>query len=938
MPLLIPDANTSPNATTDANANITIKRKLVWLLLGVSGVSMAFVLLFSAWQQLSAIQQDTADKISAIAMAAGNASNAAIAFHDVNEARRLLNDNLEQHTDIVAAAIFDQSGAPFALYGLSALLPSHLAVLSEIEPNIHLFEAAAYSVHLIQVDNELVGALYLRADLSRVWRHFINQFILTAAGVSLAFFISLMLGLRLVQHFVKPINELAAAARRVSASKDYSVRVARHDADEVGLLVESFNSMLSEIEARDRVLANSQLELEGLVAFRTTELEAATVAAQAANVAKSQFLANMSHEIRTPLNGILGMIQLLQQGDNLNERQRLFINSLRDSSDSLRTLMSDVLDLSKIEAGQMTLERIGFDLRDLLDNALDLIAPMAMSKGVEVIGVPDVNLPCRAVGDSSKLRQVLNNLLSNAAKFTAHGEIQLLARPLFSDLNEKSRFTLEVEIRDTGIGIEQSAQSNIFEAFNQADSSTTRHYGGTGLGLTIVRQLIDKMDGRIELISAVGVGSRFRIQLPLGLDSGLHGGLKMDKPLSFSHATLQIVNPVLRKVIETQLQYWGIDIIEAPALNVSTLNISTLNTNTVYITDHELFAHADKLTGPDKSLHAAANIILAPIHRLIALDAELRYNNISQYKLLSRPLRLSRLRDALQARDTLNVSKNVSANITEALTHNTIKSGSAVVLLVEDNPANQLFMQETLHSLGVQVVLAENGFRALQHVKRKVFGLVLMDLHMPEMDGYEATIRIREWEAVHRPGQHVPIIALTADALLEAQNRCLAVGMNGSLIKPFLHADLVAQLTCWLGAHWANERTEKQITANIELDHCLNNEIISDLKENMSAEAYARTVSKFIVVSNQLSEALNLALIQQDIQQVAELLHQWKGSATTFGASKLPELCKSMELLARAGDLATVQSQRAALVAEFEQLKQALQQTVMQTPTPTPTL
>ncbi len=369
---------------------------------------------------------------------------------------------------------------------------------------------------------------------------------------------SLLLGMRLVQRIINPINELAVAARQVRAHKNYALRVDRHPQDEMGELVDSFNAMLAEIETRERELADSHNELERLVAQRTAQLEAAKVGAEAANVAKSQFLANMSHEIRTPLNGILGMAQLLQQSRNLGEKQRLFVNTIQSSSAALRDRISDVLDLAKIEAGHLELEHVDFDLRGLLDDVLELIAPQAMAKGVEVIGAPAPDLPGWAVGDPGRLRQVLNNLLSNAAKFTARGEIQLSARPGFG---ARAGFTLDVEVRDTGIGIPLAVQPQIFEMFRQGDGSITRNYGGSGLGLAIVRRLLDEMGGQVELVSATGVGSRFRIRLPLGVAAnGLGSGLELDAGLAPAEVCVRIGHPIVRNVIEAQLRHWGMAI------------------------------------------------------------------------------------------------------------------------------------------------------------------------------------------------------------------------------------------------------------------------------------------------------------------------------------------------------------------------------------------
>ncbi|MFA5082833.1 MAG: ATP-binding protein, partial [Hydrogenophilaceae bacterium] len=712
----------------------TIKHKLILLLLGVSGVGMGFVLAFSAWQQLSNIQADAADKLQAIARATGAAANAALAFRDKGAARVVLNDNLSEHAEIVAAAIYDRQGARFAVYGAAEHLPRELQETGEVGPLIRAFDPVAYLVNVVHVDGESVGLLYLRADLSQAWRHFYTQFALSAAGVLLAFSLSLLVGLRMVRRIVAPINELAAAALQVRQHQDYSLRVPRHTEDEAGDLVDSFNAMLAEIETRDRELADSHNELERLVAQRTAQMETAMREAEAANVAKSQFLANMSHEIRTPLNGILGMAQLLQQG-GLDEKQRLFVNTIRNSSEALRALISDVLDLAKIEAGRLELEHVAFDLRGLLNDALDLVAPQAMAKGVEVFGAPAPDLPGQAVGDPGHLRQVLNNLLSNAAKFTTRGEIQLSARPIFTG---GKCFTLEVEVRDTGIGIPASAQPHIFDVFYQGDGSITRHYGGSGLGLAIVQRLLAEMGGRIVLESTVGVGSSFRFRLPLETArAGLDCGLEPVAGAMPAAVCVRIGHPGVRQVIETQLRHWGIAIHHQ---SVAERLPPGRNGHMPCLLDYESLC-----PGPDAAddlvdlLGTAegddpAVIVLVPIHRLAELDAA---PHTAHLKWLHRPVRLCQLRDALLEQGIADAPAPDLA----------VRDGAgATLLLVEDNPTNQLVMTELLTGLGLRVVHAEDGRHALERFMAEHPDLVLMDLHMPGMDGYQATAGIRDWE------------------------------------------------------------------------------------------------------------------------------------------------------------------------------------------------
>ncbi|WP_165873564.1 ATP-binding protein [Parasulfuritortus cantonensis] len=895
-------------------ASAPIRRKLILLLLGVSGLGMLFVLALNAVQQLDALRVDATERLHAIGRATSAAGNAALAFRDEAAARDVLRDSLEGHREIVAAAVFDRDGQPFAQYGDSAHLPTGLLPSAAREPAIRPFHPVAVYVQPIRVDQETIGMLYLSADLSQAWRDFFVRFAVSAAGIAVAFGLSLLLGLRLVKRIVAPINELARTARRVRAGADYTLRATRRGDDEVGELVDSFNAMLTEIEARDRKLADSYEDLERLVAQRTAQLQAAKVQAEAASVAKSRFLANMSHEIRTPLNGILGLAQLLQQDGRLDDKQRLFVNTIRTSSESLRDLISDVLDLAKIEAGRLELERVAFDLRGLLDDALELAAPQALAKGVDVIGAPAPELPGWAVGDPGRLRQVINNLLSNAGKFTARGEIRLSARP---QAMTATGYTLEVAVQDTGIGIPQVAQARIFDMFQQGDGSITRNYGGSGLGLAIVRRLVTEMGGSIELESVVGIGSRFLVRLPLGTaEQGLASGLEVEPGALPAELSVHLGNPALAEAIGVQLRQWGV--LAVPCAAAELLARAGRGDGACLI-DYEALDAGRLAALAARPVPSAGKewplLVLVPIHRLAELGT---LSLPPRLHLLHRPLRLGALRAALLAPG--NPAEPVRAVVAR-------RPGHTTVLVVEDNQTNQMVMAELLASLGATAVEAADGWSALERFKRNRPDLVLMDLHMPGMDGYEATANLRLWEAGPAGGPRVPIVALTADALPGVREHCLSAGMDDYLVKPILSDDLANILDKWLGG--GQERRARPDPADdpagvpaLALD-CLDMEVVRDLRENVSGEGFARIVGKYLQAGGDLLGQIHRVLDEHAADEVAEKLHKLKGSSATFGSSRLPPLCKSLELAARRGDLTDVQARLPELEREFDRLRQA---------------
>ncbi len=881
----------------------SLRRKLVWLILGVAGAGMLFVFAFSAAQQLRALQQDSVEKLHAIGQASAGAVDAALAFQDAGAARELLRDGLGRHPSIVAAAIHDREDRRFAAYGDVTRLPARPPGEAEFGPRVSPFDPVAEYVAPIRVGGESLGRLYLRADLGPDWRNYRNQLIFTAAGILFSFSLALGLGLRMIRHIVTPVRELAEATARVRAQRDYGLRVERRGEDEIGALVEGFNAMLAEIEVRDRALESTREDLERLVAERTRQLERATRAAEAASEAKSRFLANMSHEIRTPLNGILGMVELLQRGGGLDERQRLFVDTLRTSSETLRDLISDVLDLAKIEAGRLELEALSFDLRGLIDDAIDLVAPLAMAKGVEVVAAPAPDLPGRAVGDPARLRQVLNNLLANAAKFTHAGEIRLAVN--WKSIG-KGGLQLDIEVRDSGIGIPLATQPRLFEAFQQGDSDISRRYGGSGLGLTIVRRLLDAMGGDIGLVSAPGVGSRFRLRVPLGwAETGAESGIELTGALP-PRLGLVIGQEGSRGVIERQLRHWGVE---------ACLDRSAALGLEVCMLDYEGYLRLRAGPQPPAPAPGGRWWVLVPMHRLAELKARTEPDGVG---FLPRPLRLARLRDVL-------LGESLSQPAAAVLDCD--GAAGARVLVVEDNPANQLVMAEWLGGLGIEVDLAGSGEEALARLGQTVPDLVLMDLHMPGLDGLATTARIRAWEAGLGTGTRLPILALTADALADTRQRCLAAGMDDYLLKPLRHADLVTALERWLTRCRLNLPLPPGPAPQLDLS-CLDAEAVAELRASVSAEAFARIVERFLSGAEVLLERMTERLGEGEIDagsagELAEDLHQLKGSAATFGASRLPGLCKSLELAARTGDLAALRAGLPRIGAELACMRRA---------------
>lgn len=887
---------------------LRIGHKLLLATLVTSSLAVTVACVAFLGYERTSLQRAMETDLQVLADVVGDHGTAALTFGDRDGATGGL-ASLQAHPHVTGAVLFDAKGVPFATYHRESV---NAPATPEHKPSAALdWQPDGLAVtRLIMLDGAAIGSVYMRTDLGELRERMRHQTEVMGLAMLAAGILALVLGALLQWRIARRIRQLAELSCELNEAYGGTEPRGR---DEIARVAAGLHTLTKRLAERHTVAPQPSAVKDGARATLERERDEALVAARRS----SEYLAFMSHELRTPLTGMIGMTDLALEG-TLAPEQREYLTHARASADQLMAVVNDVLDLSKLEAERVELEHTPFALRETLASALRTLTPRAHSKGLELVVQVADDLPDTVLGDPVRLQQVLVNLLGNAVKFTAHGGITLtVAGAPTTD----GSLELQVDVRDTGIGIAPERIEQLFEPYTQAERSTTREYGGTGLGLNICRHLVGLMGGHLWAESMPGEGSTFHFTLRLGTTVDAHV-LPTALPVAGGAALVVDDHEGARTLLASELQSLGLHVTTAsdgPAAlaEIAQAEAAGSHFDLVFV-DHAMPGMDGATLIAALRLHpqvpGVTVLMVAPGSAL----GEPSHDTLSGIAArISKPLVPAQVREVVvQVLGLAAAGAPVAADVatTRALE----------VLVAEDDPVNRKLAVTLLHKHGHRVTVANDGREACAWLDRRMFDLVLMDMHMPDVDGFAATEAIRAHEA-ETGARRTPIIALTALATDEDRARGLAVGMDGHTHKPLRMVELMAEYGhLFLPAVAASVAPPLPRPATSMPTEPARRPAYdrAQLERNVDGDLglMRELVDAFVVSHGEQVNALQSALSERRVAEALRAAHSLKGMLLTLAAGESAQVAYDMELSLRAHEVEHAVARMPELAVELERL------------------